>query len=85
MDGGLSVSEALDSEATGVTGVLAVKGHLYDEGAGAALCETLTGGGERYTCDPHLDHTDAPVTRSLRSVLWTRPMDRLTGAAGGRG
>ena len=30
--------------------MLAVKGHLYDEGAGAALCETLTGGGERYIC-----------------------------------
>ena len=49
-NGGLSVSEALDSDAEGVTGVLAVRGHLYDEGAGAALCETLTGGGERYTC-----------------------------------
>ena len=50
VDGGLSVSEALDSEAVGATGVLAVRGHLYDEGAGAALCEILTGGGERYTC-----------------------------------
>ena len=50
VDGGLSVSEALDSQATGVTGVLAVKGHLYDDGGGTALCETLTGGGERYIC-----------------------------------
>jgi hypothetical protein len=50
VDGGLSVSEALDSQATGVTGVLAVKGHLYDEGEGTALCETLIGGGERYIC-----------------------------------
>lgn len=50
VDGGLSISEALDSDAAGVTGVLAVRGHLYDEGAGAALCETLTGAGERYTC-----------------------------------
>jgi hypothetical protein len=50
VNGGLSVSEALDSKAAGVTGVIAVRGHLYDEGAGAALCETLTGGGERYIC-----------------------------------
>ena len=48
--GGLRVSEALDGDATGVTGVLAVKGHLYDDGEGTALCETLTGGGERYIC-----------------------------------
>jgi hypothetical protein len=48
--GGLSVSEALDSDAAGVTGVLAVRGHLYGEGAGTGLCETLTGGGERYIC-----------------------------------
>jgi hypothetical protein len=44
------VSEALDSDAAGVTGVLAVRGHVYDDGTGAALCESLTGGGERYTC-----------------------------------
>lgn len=49
-DGGLSVSEALDSVAAGFTGVFAIRGHLYDEGRGPALCETLTGGGERYTC-----------------------------------
>lgn len=48
--GGLSVSEALDSQAMGVTGVLAVTGHLYDEGDGTALCESLTGDGERYIC-----------------------------------
>ena len=54
VDGGLSVSEALDSAAADVMGVLAVKGHLYDEGEGAALCETLTGGGERYTCSGRL-------------------------------
>ncbi|MFT7600419.1 MAG: hypothetical protein ACI8TP_003361 [Acidimicrobiales bacterium] len=47
VDGGLTVSEALGTDATGV---LAVKGHLYDEGAGSALRESLTGGGERYIC-----------------------------------
>ena len=50
VDGGVSVSEALDGDAVGVTGVIAVRGHLYDEGQGASLCETLTGGGERYIC-----------------------------------
>lgn len=49
-DGGLSVSEALDSAAAGFTGVFAIMGHLYDEGRGPAPCETLTGDGERYTC-----------------------------------
>jgi hypothetical protein len=45
--GGLTVSEAL---ATAATGTLAVQGHLYDDGTGATLCETLEGGGERYVC-----------------------------------
>lgn len=48
VNGGLTVSEVLATEATGV---LAVKGHLYDEGAGPALCETLVGRGERYGCE----------------------------------
>lgn len=47
VDGGLTVTEAL---ATDATGTLAVKGHVYDEGSGAALCETLVGQGERYGC-----------------------------------
>lgn len=47
VNGGLTVSEALSTDAEGV---LAVRGHLYDEGTGAGLCESLTGGGERYTC-----------------------------------
>jgi hypothetical protein len=46
-NGGLTVSAALASEATGI---LAVQGHLYDDGSGPRLCEGLEGGGERYVC-----------------------------------
>ena len=69
VEGGLSVSEALDSDATGVTGVLAVKGHLYDEGMGAALCETLTGGGERYTCGGPLLPVEGLDLESIRDAV----------------
>jgi len=69
VDGGLSVSEALDSDAAGVTGVLAVKGHLYDEGDGAALCETLTGGGERYICGGPLLPVDGLDLEPIRDAV----------------
>ncbi|MFT7600110.1 MAG: hypothetical protein ACI8TP_003050 [Acidimicrobiales bacterium] len=46
-NGGITVSAAL---ATETTGVLAVQGHLYDDGSGPRLCEGLQGGGERYVC-----------------------------------
>jgi hypothetical protein len=48
IDGGLTISEAL---ATDATGILAVKGHFYDDGTGPGLCEGLIGLGERYGCD----------------------------------
>lgn len=48
VDGGLTVSEAL---ATDATGILAVKGQLFDDGTGMRLCERLIGLGERYGCD----------------------------------
>ena len=38
VEGGLSVSEALT---TGATGVIAVQGFLVDDGTGARLCEAL--------------------------------------------
>lgn len=38
VDGGLTISEAL---ATGATGILAVKGFLVDDGTTARLCEAL--------------------------------------------
>lgn len=46
-NGGLTVSEALATEAAGI---LAVQGHLYDDGSGPRLCESLDSGGERYVC-----------------------------------
>jgi hypothetical protein len=48
IDGGLTISEAL---ATDATGILAVKGHFFDDGTGPRLCEGLVGLGERYGCD----------------------------------
>ena len=48
IEGGLTISEAL---ATDATGTLAVKGHLFDDGTGPQLCEDLIGLGERYGCD----------------------------------
>lgn len=48
VDGGLTVSEALETDATGV---IAVQGHLFDDGSGMVLCESLVGGGEAYECD----------------------------------
>ena len=47
VDGGLSVAEAL---ATDATTVLAVQGHLFDDGSGPRLCDALEGQGERYGC-----------------------------------
>lgn len=48
VDGGLTISEALSTEAEGT---LAVNGHLIADGDGIRLCEGLVGLGERYGCD----------------------------------
>jgi hypothetical protein len=48
VNGGLSIAEALASD---VTGIVAVHGHLFEEGTGFRLCERLIGLGERYGCD----------------------------------
>ena len=48
IDGGLTIAEAL---ATDATGIIAVRGHLFDDGTGFQLCESLIGLGERYGCD----------------------------------
>jgi len=45
--GGLTVGEAL---ATDATGILAVGGYGFDEGNGVRLCESLAPGGERFEC-----------------------------------
>ncbi len=48
VDGGLTIPEAL---ATDATGVLAVTGKLFGDETGVRLCEGLVGLGERYGCD----------------------------------
>jgi hypothetical protein len=47
VDGGLTVSEALATEATGT---LAVRGFGFVEESGSRICESLAPGGERYEC-----------------------------------
>ena len=47
IDGGLSVSDAL---ATDATGTLAVRGHGFFDEDGDRICESLAPGGERYEC-----------------------------------
>lgn len=47
VDGGLTVSEAL---ATDATGILAVRGYGFVEEGTALICESLAPGGERYEC-----------------------------------
>jgi hypothetical protein len=47
VDGGLTVSEAL---ATNATGTLAVRGYGFVEESGSRICESLAPGGERYEC-----------------------------------
>lgn len=47
VNGGLTVGEALVTDASGV---LAVKGHGFVTSDGALLCESLAPGGERYEC-----------------------------------
>ncbi len=47
VNGGLTVSEALSTDATGV---LAVQGYLFEDGAGMRLCEELSPDGDRFAC-----------------------------------
>jgi hypothetical protein len=64
--GELTVSEVLESDAADLTGLIAVTGHLYDEGGGTALCETLASGGERYTCGGSLLPVEGLDLESIR-------------------
>jgi hypothetical protein len=47
VDGGLSVAEALSG---GADGVIAVRGHVFDDGSGPVLCEGLSGSGGESEC-----------------------------------
>lgn len=46
--GGLTIAEALTTDATGI---LAVRGHLFIENDAAVFCERLIGTGEGFACD----------------------------------
>ena len=68
IDGGLTISEAL---ATDATGILAVKGHFFDDGTGPRLCEGLVGLGERYGCDgQHISVTNLDSDTLGTSVVF---------------
>lgn len=47
VDGGLTITEALNTDATGI---LAVRGYLLGRNNQLLLCEELVGGGENYSC-----------------------------------
>jgi hypothetical protein len=64
---GLSIPEAL---ATDATGMIAVHGHLFDDGGGLQLCEKLVSLGERYGCDAaHISVADLDLTTVSDIVL----------------
>jgi hypothetical protein len=67
IEGGLTISEAL---ATDATGILAVKGHFFDDGTGPGLCEALIGLGERYGCDgEHISITNFDSAAAGNNVV----------------
>lgn len=64
---GLSIPEALGTDATGI---IAVHGHLFDDGGGLQLCENLVSLGERYGCDAaHISVADLDLTEVADIVL----------------
>jgi len=81
-DGGLTISEAL---ATDATGIIAVRGHLFDGGDGLQLCESLIGLGERYGCDgahisvAKLDPTRVPDIVFFEGTTYTEGQITLFG------
>lgn len=81
VDGGLTVSDAL---AGGVTGVIAVKGYLLDDGSGWRLCEVLAEsfppqcGGESLGITGHEEMVDVPMLNE-QGVTWTDAMVTFLG------
>ncbi len=79
VDGGLTIAEALVTDAAGI---IAVHGHLFDDGAGLQLCESLTGLGEKYGCDgesivvSNLDLSEVPDLVFLEGTTYTE--DEIT-------
>lgn len=82
-NGGLTIPEAL---ATDATGIIAVRGHLFDAGDGLQLCESLVGLGERYGCDgahisvAKLDPTQVPDIIFFEGTTYTEEQVTLFGA-----
>lgn len=72
-DGGLSVSEALASDATGV---IAVQGFLFDDGSGPVLCDALAESfppqcpGDSLPVSGHEEAIGVPVVTE-QGVTWT--------------
>ena len=70
---GLTVSEALEGDADGV---IAVRGFLFDDGAGPRLCDVLAEsfppqcGGESLPVVDHEEAVDVPIV-SEQGVTWT--------------
>lgn len=73
VDGGLSVGEALTTDATGI---IAVQGFLFDDGNGARLCEALAEsfppqcGGASIPITGYEEVIDVPLV-SNQNVTWT--------------
>lgn len=66
--GGLTIPEAL---ATDASGTIAIRGHLFDDGGGLQLCESLIGLGERYGCDgQRISVTDLDAKQVPEIVLF---------------
>lgn len=74
VDGGLSVAEALQSSADGV---IAVRGHAFDDGSGPVLCESVATGSGTPTCGgavlplENIDITEAVDITSSGGVTYS--------------
>jgi hypothetical protein len=73
VDGGISVSEAVSGD---VSGVIAVRGFLFDDGSGWRLCDALAEsfppqcGGESVAISGHEEVVDVPYLNE-QGVTWT--------------
>ena len=80
-DGGLSVSDALDSN---VVGVISVNGFFFDDGTGPRLCAALAEsfppqcGGRSLPVSGHESALQVPITVE-QGVSWTDQTVTLTG------
>lgn len=74
VDGGLTVPDALSTDATGL---IAVQGHFFDDGTGARLCEVLAEsfppqcGGASIPLSGHEDVIETVLLVTTQGVTWT--------------